>query len=532
MFKQLLVVVFLLLQSGIALPQGGNQNEFGMGLIEAPVHVYKSFSKVPRFRAFLPAEVDLSSRFPTPGYQGQQGSCTAWAVGYALRSYIEGRRQQWDNIRSPAQTFSPSYIYNRLHADGNCGGTAIHDALNLLKTDGVAPLSEFPYFADNCTRQPDERVNNIAGKFRIKSWRALDVSRLDDAKGRLAAGEPVVISMRTTQSFVNHRGNSIFDDIDSPLIGYHAMVLVGYSDDRQAFKLINSWGTRWGDKGFAWVSYRAMQARSRNQYVVEAFPEPTPAPVVVVAATPTPVPVPVVVVEPPKPPIPEMAQTRAAVTSLVKAVPCSRIDATVTDQRSVRLAGFIGGRDELNTLKASLSALPGVTGVDNNLKMRPWPQCEVLLNFAETMSAPQGLSISLAGGGGPEFRDGDSLVVEVTTPSYPSYVYISYLQASGEVVHLSWPQGRFPKPMPANTKLTFGGGEKGQPVYRVGPPFGDEIVVVTTSASPLFQGPLPQSADDRDYLSSFRRAFALRPKGGGGERVVSTVAATLHTQPK
>lgn len=31
--------------------------------------------------------VDLSSKFPGPGSQGDQGSCTAWAVGYALKSF-------------------------------------------------------------------------------------------------------------------------------------------------------------------------------------------------------------------------------------------------------------------------------------------------------------------------------------------------------------------------------------------------------------------------------------------------------------
>lgn len=31
----------------------------------------------------LPRSVDLESKMPSPGNQGQQGSCTAWAVAYA-----------------------------------------------------------------------------------------------------------------------------------------------------------------------------------------------------------------------------------------------------------------------------------------------------------------------------------------------------------------------------------------------------------------------------------------------------------------
>ena len=35
------------------------------------------------------SSVDLSSQFPTPKSQGGQGSCTAWATTYALKSHQE-----------------------------------------------------------------------------------------------------------------------------------------------------------------------------------------------------------------------------------------------------------------------------------------------------------------------------------------------------------------------------------------------------------------------------------------------------------
>ena len=63
------------------------QVRHGMGFVREPIEVYRSFTSVPRFRNWLPREVDLSARFPRAGSQGQQGSCTAWAVGYAVRSY-------------------------------------------------------------------------------------------------------------------------------------------------------------------------------------------------------------------------------------------------------------------------------------------------------------------------------------------------------------------------------------------------------------------------------------------------------------
>ena len=37
--------------------------------------------------------------------------------------------------------------------------------------------------------------------------------------------------------------------------GGHAMVIAGYDDSRGAFCIINSWGSVWGDNGYAWVGY-------------------------------------------------------------------------------------------------------------------------------------------------------------------------------------------------------------------------------------------------------------------------------------
>jgi hypothetical protein len=37
---------------------------------------------------------------------------------------------------------------------------------------------------------------------------------------------------------------------------YHAMVLVGYNDSKNAFRVRNSWGSSWGDNGSIWVDYQ------------------------------------------------------------------------------------------------------------------------------------------------------------------------------------------------------------------------------------------------------------------------------------
>ena len=149
-----------------------------------------------------------------------------------------------------------------------------------------------------------------SNRFRIRGWQALDPKKLDDAKGHIHRGNPVVFGMDISADFEIWTGDRIYDDTTSPRTGGHAMVIVGYSEAKQAFKIINSWGEWWGDKGYGWISYRAMRALADRQFVMEVgdlppFPAPkpvapvTPGPIAVVVP---PAPAPVVVTPPePKP---------------------------------------------------------------------------------------------------------------------------------------------------------------------------------------------------------------------------------------
>lgn len=605
------------------------QTRRAKGFVREPDAVYRGFDMTPRYRSFLPPAADLSPAFPTPGDQGQQSSCTAWAVGYALRSYYEGKRQQW-NFSAANQLISPAYIYNHLHNySGDCSqGTPISYALDLLKTHGAPTLDAFPYVENDCTLKPNPAVMGAASQFRIRSWQALDPKKIDDAKGQIHRGNPVVFGMDISDEFEKWSGDAVYDNTSSPRTGGHAMVIVGYSEARQAFKIINSWGTSWGDNGFGWISYRAMRELADRQFVVDvpelpdpvmvkpntppkpvAVVEPKPAPVVVkppappppvvviapkpvppppvaivepkpvpvvvtppkpviaepplvaivepkpapapvavdppkpapvvvtppkpapvvvapppVVKPPPPIPQPVVAVQPPPPVIPPVATVRSQVASHAQQLQCAKVESSVSSDRTARVRGFAGFAGEVDKLRADLAATPGVNRVETDVRVYPWPQCEVYLNFAGALASQRGLNAAVRGGG-TTLSAGDSLAIEVVTPAYPSYVYISYLQASGDVVNLAWPEGRSPKAMPPNTKLTFGGGANGQPTYRIGAPFGDEIIVVITSASPLFQDEPAETVTEREYLTSFRRAFLV-------QRVFSAVALPLKTQPK
>lgn len=524
------------------------------GWVREPGHVVAATPLLLPFQAYLPEEADLSAKFPVPGNQGHQSSCTAWATGYAVRSYHEGKRRNW-GFSSPSQIISPAYIYNRLVGfRGACdAGTSISDALKLLKTDGAPTLSTYPYQENDCSRPANPEQVQSGSEFRISGWSAVDSRRLDDVKGQIAGGQPVMFGMEVSERFENLTGGEIYDDTSSPRTGGHAMVLVGYSERRQAFKIMNSWGTQWGDGGFGWISYRALKQLSDVMFVMEVpdslppsppTPEPRPAPRPApppVVTPPAPPPGPVVVTppapapqpapEPPRPVAPPpVATVQARIQSRLRAMACARVEGKLASDGVVRLRGFAGSADDLARLRADLLALPRVRAVKADVTLYPWPQCEVFLNFAEALKTPRGLAARLRGASPRGFLGGDSLSIEVVTPAYPSYLYVTYLQAGGDAANLYWPEGRTPKALTPGRKITVGGGAGGEPVYRITAPFGDEIVVVVASASPLFREEPPETATGRDYLTTFRKSMLAGPDGA--PRVVSAVAVPLTTRPR
>jgi Papain family cysteine protease len=219
----------------------------------------------------LPGAKDLTSQFPQPGNQGTQNSCAAWAVGYALKTYQEGVERGWP-INQLDHEFSPSFLYNSLVRDPSCqAGLTFLQVLNYLHSSGVATLQDFPYDPQSCAGQPDPSVKSSAQTFAIDSWRRVNIQDDTEVKSQIVSGIPVLAGLKINKDFRdNFRGQigkGIFSSFDPPSsIGGHAVVIIGYDDAKQGYKIINSLGSDWGDGGYGWVAYRTF-----HTMVVEGF---------------------------------------------------------------------------------------------------------------------------------------------------------------------------------------------------------------------------------------------------------------------
>lgn len=225
---------------------GNTTVKLGM-LIESPEKLAGiPLASTPAGGTELPASIDLSDKLPPVGNQGMQNSCVAWAIAYALKSYEE-------KVESGQQyKFSPSFIYNQIN-NGQNAPTYVTDALNVLSQQGVCLYDDMPYDQNDWVSKPSEQSKLSAKKYRIDYWRKINHTDVKEVKAHLAAGYPVIIGAVVSDEFIRN-GKDIWKDPGTQE-GGHCMLLVGYDDNKNAFKVMNSWGTEWGDNGFGWIDY-------------------------------------------------------------------------------------------------------------------------------------------------------------------------------------------------------------------------------------------------------------------------------------
>ena len=224
---------------------------------------------------------DLSSEMPPVGNQGQQNSCVGWALGYYHWSHTQYKEHGWDLTKAENKV-SPAFVYNQING-GNDLGAYYSDATKLLCDQGACMLSDFPYNQYDYTSWPSESASSRAINHRGLVQHYIDVKTdlgINAVKQRLDNGYTVVIGISVYSNFDNiHLYNNTYcvADKSGPGRGNHAVCIVGYDNNKVtkdgtgAFKLVNSWGTGWGQAGYWWMSYYAVKTVTAGLSMGYAF---------------------------------------------------------------------------------------------------------------------------------------------------------------------------------------------------------------------------------------------------------------------
>ena len=61
------------------------------------------------------------------------------------------------------------------------------------------------------------------------------------------------------------------DIYNENMLGGHCMLVTKYDDNLKSFLVLNSWGTKWGDNGYHYMSYRYVCSDLCNDFWVASY---------------------------------------------------------------------------------------------------------------------------------------------------------------------------------------------------------------------------------------------------------------------
>src|SRR2546423_4541719 len=237
--------------------------------------------------ASLPSRVDHRRWCPPARLQGNYNTCAAHVVA-ALVEYFQ--RRAFGESTAPSRRFLFRVAKNLAEAKGNAqNGIYIRQAMGALKLIGAPPEKFFPYpditdpaAANAFDEEPSAFLYALAADYQAVTYYRLDTrdesgnptlkpaELLQMIKRHLAANIPTTIGFPLYADII--KGSMVNGELPYPpdgdtKLGSHAVTVVGYDDDKTfasasdknekgALLILNSWGEKWGEKGFGWLSYK------------------------------------------------------------------------------------------------------------------------------------------------------------------------------------------------------------------------------------------------------------------------------------
>lgn len=206
------------------------------------------------------SHADLRAAFGPVRDQGRRPTCLVFAGS-----------STHEHARNDTAPLSPEALFaSAKKRDGLAPavGTTVSAMLAAMEEDGQCTEAAWPY-GNAAAVDHTATYRRARGVGRTKS------DLIDTARERLANGSACLLVVRVTDAWFAVGSDGV---IASPapgdrLEGRHAVVAVGYDDSRQQLFVRNSWGTGWGDGGYARMPYDYLELYGIEAVSLETLPD-------------------------------------------------------------------------------------------------------------------------------------------------------------------------------------------------------------------------------------------------------------------
>lgn len=213
----------------------------------------------------LPDAFSLRDSMPPILNQGTLGSCGSVQISNNMRYCLR---------KLKFVEFQPSRLYLYYFARLSEGseltedtGISIRGGLKAIQKHGVCGENNWGYDISKFTQHPGNNCV-LAGKTHIQGFRYIRVQQnLVNIKQALFGGFPVLVGIKIYASFESNRvtqtGIVHMPNIKKEAcLGGHCVSITSYDDKTQQFTISNTWGDKWGDKGYFTLPY---------EYIMDTF---------------------------------------------------------------------------------------------------------------------------------------------------------------------------------------------------------------------------------------------------------------------
>jgi hypothetical protein len=223
----------------------------------------------------IPASKDLRSAWWKVADQGSTGSCVGWATADSVLRwhFVRNGRIAREDLLSPRFIWMASKetdpFITRPTTFIEADGTSLKAALDIARKFGVVRDRILPFRTGRLYGGQANTFYAVAAQLKILAYFNLGTNQTN-WRIWLATKGPILTRLNVDDAWYAATDNA--GDLDEyrpeTARGGHAVAVVGYRAGR--FIVRNSWGTGWGDGGFAYASLGYAEQAFTEAYGVEA----------------------------------------------------------------------------------------------------------------------------------------------------------------------------------------------------------------------------------------------------------------------